>query len=94
MLSDYLQVLMRRDILYAAGVCLIFIGVVLRGFVRGHRRSIALRKQHALLLRKSGDIERATKTEEETSRLEKYLPRYAAGCIVAGLLIVVAAFFR
>jgi hypothetical protein len=94
MVSEYLQVLTSRDTLLAVGVCLIFFGVVMRGLVRSNRRSMALRKQHELHLRKRGEESRAENVAEETEHLEKYLPRYAAGCIITGLLLIVAALLR
>jgi len=80
---------MSRDSLLAVGVCLVVIGVILRGIARSNRRDQALRKQHRL------DNPSAPDESNRTDlHLEKNLPRYAAGCIIVGLSLVVAAFFR
>jgi hypothetical protein len=94
MVSEYLQILTSRDTLLAAGVCLIFFGIVMRGLVRSNSRAMALRKQHELHLRKRGEESRAGNVAKETEHLEKYLPRYAAGCISIGLILIVAALLR
>lgn len=86
--------LLSHDALLGLGVCLIIAGIILRGLVREGNRAMALRMQHALMLRKSGEQERAEQVETETSHLEKWLPRYAAGCITIGLILVVASSFR
>ena len=80
---------MNRDTLLAAGGCLVMIGLALRGFARSNRRDQALRKQHRLDNPSSPD-----ESDRTDRHLEKNLPRYAAGCISVGLILVVAAFFR
>lgn len=80
---------MTRDTLLAVGVCLVMVGIVLRGVARSNRRSQALRKQHLL-----DDPSTPDESDRTDRHLEKNLPRYAAGCIVVGLTLVVTAFFR
>lgn len=83
-----------RDVLLAVGFTLLTAGVVLRGFARSARRSLALRRQHELHVR---DIETPPRALDETIRtthLERNVGRYTLACLVLGLLIVVAAFFR
>lgn len=83
-----------RDSLLALGVSAIVVGVILRGFVRSNSRAMALRRQHELHLRKLGEPTRAEAVGRETRHLERWLPRYAAGFIVGGAALVLAAFFR
>jgi hypothetical protein len=77
--------------LLAAGVTLVVIGSILRGLARSSRRNQALRKQRDLA---ANDSDREHQPDPFDRHLEKYLPRYAAGCIITGLLLVVAAFLR
>jgi hypothetical protein len=89
MFRDYLPILLRRDTLQALGVCLVIIGLVLRGFARSSRRDQAYRKQHRL------DNPANDPGQDRTDlHLEKHLPRYAAGCLIAGFALVVIAMLR
>lgn len=80
---------MNRDALLAVGVSLVVAGIILRGVARSNRRDQALRKQHHLDDRTASD-----ETDRADRHLEKYLPRYAAGCITIGLTLVIASFFH
>lgn len=91
--QELLKQLTSRDTLIAFGGCVLMLGIVLRGIARSIRRELALRKQHVLQLRKSGELERAVAVELETNHWEKYLPRYAAGFIITGLIVILAAYF-
>lgn len=89
MVRDYLPLLLRRDTLLALGVCLVVIGVVLRGFARSSRRDQAYRKQHRLD-NPQGDLDQG----DLDRHLEKNLPRYAGACLLGGIALVLIAFFR
>jgi hypothetical protein len=89
MIGDYLPLLLRRDTLLALGVCLVVVGIVLRGFARSNRRDQAYRKQHRLD-NPEGDLAQ----DRTDQHLEKNLPRYAAACLLGGFALVVVAFFR
>ncbi|HEX2862034.1 MAG TPA: hypothetical protein VHN79_10360 [Lacunisphaera sp.] len=89
MIADYLELLTRRDTLLALGVCLVVVGVVLRGLARSARREQALRKQHQL-----ENLALAEAPDRTERHLEQHLHRYAAGTIIAGVLMCVVAFFR
>ncbi|MEI7799478.1 MAG: hypothetical protein EBT98_03270 [Opitutaceae bacterium] len=77
--------------LLAIGVALIMIGIILRGFVRSHRRTIALRHQHWLHTRQLGESEPTAPT---TDGLERSLPLIANLSAIAGLVITLVSFFR
>lgn len=89
MAADYLELLTRRDTLLALGACLVVIGVVMRGIARSGRRDQALRRQQAL-----DDPLTAGGLDPADRHLEKYLPHYATGCILAGVILVLTAFLR
>lgn len=88
-MRELLPLLLRRDTLLALGVCLIVVGIILRGFARSSRRDQAYRKQH--LLDSPGDDPVLDRTDQH---LEQNLPRYAAAGLIVGLILVVTAFFR
>lgn len=83
-----------RDVLLAVGFTLIIAGVVLRGFARPARRSLALRRQHELHVREIDSPPRALDESIRTTHLERNVGRYTIGCLVLGSLIAVAALFR
>jgi hypothetical protein len=87
--GDFISLLTRRDTLLALGVCLVIVGVVLRGIARSGRRDQARRKQQRLAPR--ADLSEPDPVDQH---LETNLPRYAAGCLIAGLVLCVAAFLR
>ncbi len=73
-----------REILLAAGATLVMLGIITRGLASSQRRVAAMRKQHDLDVRQTGE---SVKPEPH---LEKHLGRYANGAIVTGLLLVAA----
>lgn len=83
-----------RDVLLAVGFTLLIVGIFLRGFARSTRRSLALRRQHELHVRETGSPPRAPDEVIPTTHLERNVGRYAVGCVVTGLLIIIVAFFR
>ena len=87
--ADTVDVLTRRDTLRAVGVCLVVVGAVLRSLARSARRDQARRKQHQL--ENPADPPGVDAVDRH---LENNLPRYAAGCLIVGGLLFVAAFFR
>ena len=89
MARDYLPLLLRRDTLLALGVCLVVIGLVLRGFARSSRRDQAYRKQHHL----DNPMDEPSQDRIDL-HLEKNLPRYTAACFIAGFALVVIAMIR
>ncbi len=83
-----------RDVLLAVGFTLLVAGVVLRGFARSARRSLAWRRQHELHVRGIGSPPRALDEAIRTTHLERNVGRYTVVCLVLGSLVIVAAFFR
>lgn len=80
-----------REVLLAVGFTLLTAGVFLRGFARSTRRSLALRREHERHVRKSGAP--ALDEAVRTTHLERNVGRYAAGCLVLGGCVILAAFF-
>ena len=85
---EFLQRLTSRDTLLAIGVTLFVFGLILRGLVRDHERTLARRKQHELDTRQPGQA------AETRSHLDRHFRAYANGVTTAGLLCAIAAFFR
>ncbi len=86
--------LISRDALLGLGVCLVMLGLVMRGFARNFRRDSARRKEHQRDERKSGDDNLSSQLEQPPEWLEKNLGWLANLVLVAGVLIAVAAFSR
>lgn len=86
--------LLGRDALLGIGVCLVMLGLVMRGFARGIRRDLARRKQHQRDERKSADTGLSAQLEQPPGWLEKNLGLLANLVLVAGVLIAVAAYWR
>lgn len=89
MAGDVLDLLTRRDTLRAVGVCLVIVWAVLRSIARAGRRDQAWRKQHRL-----DDPADPPESDSVDRHLENNLPRYAAGCLIAGLILFVISFLR
>jgi Zn-dependent protease with chaperone function len=83
-----------RDVLLGLGVCLIMLGVVMRGFARSYRRDTARRKEHRRDERKSGDDHLSSQLEQPPEWLEKNLGWLANLVLGAGAVIAVLAFSR
>lgn len=83
-----------REILLAAGFTLLVAGIFLRGFARSARRSLALRREHELHVRKVGAPAADQDKAIRTTHLERNVGRYAAVCVIAGAVVIVAAIFR
>jgi len=86
--------LLSRDVLLGLGVCLVMLGLVMRGFARNSRRDSARRKEHRRDDRKSGDDHLSSQLERPPEWLEKNLGWLANLVLGAGVVIAVAAFSR
>lgn len=86
--------LLSRDVLLGLGVCLIMLGVVMRGFARSYRRDSARRKEHRRDERKSGDDRLSSQLDQPPEWLEKNLGWLANLVLGAGAVIAVLAFSR
>ena len=80
-----------HDVLFAVGFTLLTAGIFLRGFARSTRRSLALRREHERHVRKSGEPQLSETVR--TTHFERNVGRYAAGCLLLGAGVIVAAFF-
>ena len=83
-----------RDTLLGLGFTLVIAGIFLRGFARSVRRSLELRRQHELHVRKLNPGTPAPPLDRNASHLERHLGRYAAAVLLLGLALVIASFFR
>ena len=93
-MTDLKQLLLSRDALLGLGVCLVMLGLVMRGFARNFRRDSARRKEHLRDERKSGDAGLSSQLEQSPGWLERNLGWLANLVLAAGVVIAVAAFFR
>ena len=88
-----LESLFSRSVLLPTGICLVIVGVIMRGLARGAQRDRAFRKQGDLLDDASADPLRPP-PDAIDRHLEKHLPRYATATVWLGVLLAVVAFFR
>jgi hypothetical protein len=86
--------LFNHDLLLGLGVCLVMLGLVLRGFARNFRRDSARRKEHRRDERKSGHDNLSSQLEQPPAWLEQNLGWLANLVLGAGVLIAVVAFSR
>lgn len=86
--------LLSRDVLLGLGVCLVMLGLVMRGFARNFRRDSARRKEHRRDERKSGDDDLSSQLEQPPEWLEKNLGWLANLVLGAGVVIATLAFTR
>lgn len=77
---------MDRTSLLAVGVTLFVLGIVLRGFAREQRRTLARRKQHELETKQAGERSAAA-----LPHFEKHFANYANGVFVLGMIVAVVA---
>lgn len=80
-----------RDVLLAVGFTLLVAGIFLRGFARSTRRSLALRREHSLHVRRV-DGRPAAEDALKTTHFERNVGRYAAVGVGLGLAVIVAGF--
>lgn len=78
---------MDRTTLLAVGVTLFVLGIILRGFAREQRRTLARRKQHELA-NPSPDRPPAA-----VPHFEKHFARYANGVFILGMALSVMSWF-
>ena len=86
--------LISRDALLGLGVCLVMLGLVMRGFARNFRRDSARRKEHRRAECKSDDDNLSSQLEQPPEWLEQNLGWLANLVLGAGVVIAIGAFFR
>ncbi|HLP26567.1 MAG TPA: hypothetical protein VK477_12880 [Acidobacteriota bacterium] len=82
-----------REVLFAVGFTMLTAGIFLRGFARSTRRSLALRREHGLHVRKIDAPAANPDDLVRTTHLERNVGRYAVACLLLGAGVVVAALF-
>jgi hypothetical protein len=80
--------LFRYDVLVPLGVCLIVIGVALRGYSSSIKRRLASERQHQRL---SGE---RTAEPRPLTHWERHAAAYARAAIGVGVLVALVGFFR
>ncbi len=83
-----------HESLLAIGVSLVMAGLVLRGFARNARRSLARQKLHLLDERKAADAGLNAQLDRPPGWIEQHLGLIANAVLVAGLVFVVISIFR
>lgn len=80
--------LLRFDVLAPVGVCLVVVGLALRGYNASIKRRLAGERQHQRL---SGE---RTAAPRALTHWERQAGNYARAAIVLGLALTVAGYFR
>ncbi len=88
---EFFQEIVSKEVMLPFGVSVCFVGIILRGFVRGNRRAAALRRQEWLATRKRGEPD---PTAKDTTWLDKNLSTVANTTAIVGLVIALVALFR
>jgi hypothetical protein len=81
-----------RDALLGVGMCLVMLGLVLRGFASSIRRDLARRSQHRRDDRKSGDASLNAQFEQPPDWWEQNLGKVANVVLGIGVLTALAAY--
>lgn len=76
------------DVLVPAGVCLVVLGVALRGYQTSIKRRLASERQHQRL---SGE---PTPQPRALTHWERHAGNYARAAIVLGVIVTILGFFR
>jgi hypothetical protein len=92
--SETLHQLASKAVLLPLGVCLVMVGIFLRGFAGSARRELARRKQHLLDERKSGEAELNRDLEKPPSWMERNFGLVANTVLVAGVVITLVSLFQ
>jgi hypothetical protein len=83
-----------RAFLFPTGLCLVMVGIFLRGFASSARRELARRKQHLLDERKSGEAELNRDLEKPPGWMERNFGSIANTVLVAGVVITLVSLFQ
>jgi uncharacterized membrane protein len=94
MTATLLQDLLAWDTLLATGVCLVLLGLVVRGLARQSTRDAARRRQHQSAER-TGDIPvPIAELGDKPDWVERHYPQIANTMIYLGLILALAGFIR
>jgi len=92
--DDFIKDLFAWDTLLAAGVCLILLGLVVRGLARQSTRDANRRKQHSSAERQSDAPAPIGGLEDAPDWAERHYPQIANTLIYLGLILAIAGFIR
>jgi hypothetical protein len=94
MKDGLLQDLLAWDTLLAAGVCLILLGLVVRGLARQSIRDANRRKQHSASERRADAPAPIGDLDDAPDWVERHYPQIANTMILLGLILAIAGFIR
>lgn len=93
-MKDLLKDLLAWDTLLAAGVCLVLLGLVVRGLARQANRDLNRRKQHQSAERRADAPAPLGELDDAPDWAERHYPQIANTLLYLGLLLAVAGFIR
>lgn len=93
-MKDLLKDLLAWDTLLAAGVCLVLLGLVVRGLARQANRDLNRRKQHQSAERRADAPVPLGELDDAPDWAERHYPQIANTLLYLGLLLAVAGFIR
>lgn len=92
--ARWLGELLAWDTLLAAGVCLILLGLVVRGLARQSARDASRRRQHGSAERRADAPAPIGELETRPDWAERHYPQIANALLYTGLLLALAGFIR
>jgi hypothetical protein len=93
-MKDLLKDLLAWDTLLAAGVCLVLLGLVVRGLARQANRDLNRRKQHRSAERRGNAPAPLGELDDAPDWAERHYPQIANTLLYLGLLLALAGFIR
>ncbi len=94
MSSGWLSDLLAWDTLLATGVCLILLGLVVRGLARQSSRDASRRKQHGAAERRVDAPAPIGELDDRPDWAERHYPLIAHTLLSLGLILALAGFIR
>jgi hypothetical protein len=94
MIATLLQDLLAWDTLLATGVCLVLLGLVVRGLARQSHRDAMRRLQHRSAEREIDAPEPMGEFDEKPDWVERHYPHIANTLLYLGLILAVVGFIR
>lgn len=93
-MKGLLKDLLAWDTLLAAGVCLVLLGLVVRGLARQANRDVNRRKQHQAAERRADAPTPIGDLNEAPDWVERHYPQIANTLLYLGLILALAGFIR
>ena len=94
MSAPWLSELLAWDTLLAAGVCLVLLGLVVRGLARQSVRDASRRRQHGSAERRADAPAPIGELEAQPDWVERHYPQIASTLLYLGLILALAGFIR